>query len=166
MTCRQLYGLGELPGELVLIGSGVTGAEFASAYQALGCQVTLVSSRDHVLPNEDADAAKLVEDVFRRHGMSVLSRSRAVWARQAGAGVEVGLEDGRTVRGSHCLLAVGMVPATAGIGLEHAGVAVDAHGFITVDRVSRTTTPGWRRTRSAWPFSSRVAAKSEEAARR
>jgi NAD(P)H dehydrogenase (quinone) len=142
LTFRQLYELGELPSELVLIGSGVTGAEFASAYQALGCQVTLVSSRDHVLPHEDADAARLVEDVFKRRGMSVLSRSRAVWARRAGAGVEVGLEDGRTVRGSHCLLAVGMVPATTGIGLEDAGVAVDSRGFITVDRVSRTTAPG------------------------
>ena len=142
VTCRELYGLGELPRELIVVGSGVTGAEFASAYQALGCQVTLVSSRDHVLPHEDADAAMLVEEVFRRRGMAVLSRSRAVWARRAGAGVEVGLEDGRIVRGSHCLLAVGMVPATAGIGLEEAGVDIDARRFITVDRVSRTTAPG------------------------
>ena len=142
LTCRQIYDLTELPPELIVVGSGVTGAEFASAFQALGAQVTLVSSREHVLPNEDTDAAVVVEDVFRRRGMSVLSRSRAVSAVRTGDGVEVGLEDGRTVRGSHCLLTVGMIPATDGIGLAEAGVAVDERGFIRVDRVSRTSAPG------------------------
>ncbi len=80
LTSRQIYDLPDLPGELIVVGSGVTGAEFASAYQALGSQVTLVSSREHVLPNEDTDAAMVVEDVFRRRGMKVLSRSRAVGA--------------------------------------------------------------------------------------
>ena len=142
LTCRQLYDLPELPPELVVVGSGVTGAEFASAYQALGSQVTLVSSRDRVLPQEDVDAAVVVEDVFRRRGMTVLSRSRAVSARRAGDGVEVLLKDGRTVRGSHCLLTVGMVPNTGGIGLEETGIAPDDRGFIHVDRVSRTHAPG------------------------
>ena len=142
LTCRQLYDLGELPSELIVVGSGVTGAEFASAYQALGSQVTLVSSRHHVLPNEDTDAAVVVEDVFRRRGMSVLSRSRAASARRTADGVEVSLEDGRTVRGSHCLLTVGVVPSTQGIGLAESGVKVDERGFITVDRVSRTSVPG------------------------
>ena len=142
LTCRQLYDLGELPPELIVVGSGVTGAEFAGAYQALGSQVTLVSSRGHVLPHEDRDAAMVVEEVFRRRGMTVLSRSRAVAAVREGDGVAVTLADGRTVRGSHCLLTVGMVPNTAGIGLAEAGVALDEHGFATVDRVSRTSVPG------------------------
>ncbi|HEX9030587.1 MAG TPA: NAD(P)H-quinone dehydrogenase, partial [Streptosporangiaceae bacterium] len=142
LTCRQLYDLEELPDELIVVGSGVTGAEFASAFCALGSQVTLVSSRQHVLPNEDTDAAVVVEDVFRRRGMSVLGRSRAVSAVRTADGVEVGLEDGRVVRGSHCLLTVGMVPSTGGIGLEDAGVAVDERGYVTVDRVSRTSAPG------------------------
>ena len=142
LTCRQLYDLGELPGELIVVGSGVTGAEFASAYQALGSQVTLVSSRHHVLPNEDTDAAMVVEDVFRRRGMSVLGRSRAASARRTADGVEVSLEDGRSVRGSHCLLTVGVVPSTQGIGLAESGVKADDRGFITVDRVSRTSVPG------------------------
>jgi NAD(P)H dehydrogenase (quinone) len=142
LTCRQLYDLGELPRELIVIGSGVTGAEFAGAYQALGSQVTLVSSRDRVLPQQDADAAAVVEEVFRRRGMTVLGRSRAVSAKPDGHGVTVTLEDGRTVHGSHCLLTVGMVPNTGGLGLEAAGIAVDQGGFITVDRVSRTSKPG------------------------
>ncbi len=142
LTCRQLYDLGELPQELIVVGSGVTGAEFASAYQALGSQVTLVSSRDRVLPQEDADAAMVVEDVFRRRGMTVLGRSRAMSAKPSGDGVTVTLEDGRTVRGSHCLLTVGMVPNTGGLGLEAAGITLDGGEFIPVDRVSRTTAPG------------------------
>ena len=139
LTWEQVYALGELPEHLVVVGSGVTGAEFASAYTALGAQVTLVSSRDRVLPGEDADAATVLEDVFRRRGMTVLSRSRAGQVRRTSSGVEVSLEDGRTVEGSHCLMAVGSIPNTAGIGLEEAGVRLGPGGFIEVDRVSRTS---------------------------
>jgi NAD(P)H dehydrogenase (quinone) len=142
LTSRQIYDIDELPSELIVVGSGVTGAEFASAFQALGSQVTLVSSRDHVLPQEDIEAAMVVQDVFRRRGMTVLGRSRASCARSTSAGVEVGLADGRTVRGSHCLLTVGMMPLTSGIGLEHSKVDLDERGFVTVDRVSRTSAPG------------------------
>src|SRR5215472_5401217 len=142
LTWRQIYDLHELPAELIVVGSGVTGAEFASAYQALGSQVTLVSSRDRVLPHEDKDAAVVIEGVFRRHGMNVLSRSRAQSVHRKGDGVVVTLADGRTITGSHCLLTVGMVPSTSGIGLEKAGVNVDSRGFVEVDRVSRTSAPG------------------------
>jgi NAD(P)H dehydrogenase (quinone) len=142
LTCRQIYDLPELPEELIVVGSGVTGAEFASAYQALGTQVTLVSSRDHVLPHEDKDAAVVIEGVFRRRGMNVLSRSRAQAVHRKGDTVLVTLADGRTLTGSHCLLTVGMVPSTGGIGCERAGVNLDGRGFIEVDRVSRTSTSG------------------------
>jgi NAD(P)H dehydrogenase (quinone) len=142
LTCRQLYDLPELPEELIVVGSGVTGAEFASAYQALGSQVTLVSSREHVLPHEDKDAAVVIEGVFRRRGMTVLGRSRAESVHRKGDTVMVTLADGRTLTGSHCLLTVGMVPSTAGIGCERAGVNLDGRGFIEVDRVSRTSTTG------------------------
>jgi dihydrolipoamide dehydrogenase len=142
LTCRQIYDLPELPAELIVVGSGVTGAEFASAYQALGSQVTLVSSRDRVLPHEDKDAAVVIEGVFRRRGMNVLGRSRAQAVHRKGDSVVVTLSDGRTVTGSHCLLTVGMVPSTAGLGCDQAGVTVDARGFIEVDRVSRTSAPG------------------------
>ena len=65
---RQVYDLTELPSHLVVIGSGVTGAEFASAYLAMGVRVTLVSSRERVMPHEDADAAMAIERVFRERG--------------------------------------------------------------------------------------------------
>ena len=142
LNCRQIYDLPELPKELIVVGSGVTGAEFASAFQGLGSQVTLVSSRDRVLPHEDKDAAMVIESVFRRRGMNVLGKSRAEAVHRKGDGVVVTLADGRQVTGSHCLLTVGMAPATSGIGLAEAGVSLDSRGFIEVDRVSRTAIPG------------------------
>jgi NAD(P)H dehydrogenase (quinone) len=142
LTWRQLYDLTELPRDLIVIGSGVTGAEFAGAYQALGSRVTLVSSRDRVLPHEDEDAASLIEDVFRRRGMTVLGRSRARSVARDHDRVTVTLDDGRTLTGSHCLLTVGMTPRTEGCGIDQAGVRRDADGFIQVDRVSRTSVPG------------------------
>jgi NAD(P)H dehydrogenase (quinone) len=142
LTWRQLYDLTELPRDLIVVGSGVTGAEFASAYQALGSRVTLVSSRDRVLPHEDEDAANHIEEVFRRRGMTVLGRSRARSVRRDQDGVTVTLDDGRALAGSHCLLTVGMIPRTEGCGLDQAGVKLDAGGFIEVDRVSRTSVPG------------------------
>jgi dihydrolipoamide dehydrogenase len=142
LTWEQVWDLDELPQRLVVVGSGVTGAEFAGAYNALGVDVVLVSSRDRVLPTEDADAASVIEDVFTRRGMTVLSRSRAERVERRGDGVVVTLTDGRVVEGSHCLLAVGSVPNTADIGLEKAGVAVDERGFVEVDRVSRTSARG------------------------
>ncbi len=142
LTWKQLYGLEELPERLVVVGSGVTGAEFANAYDALGVDVVLVSSRDRVLPGEDADAAQVLEDVFRRRGMQVLSRSRAQQVKRVGDGVVVTLADGRTVEGSHCLMAVGSIPNTEGIGLEEAGVRLTASGHVEVDKVSRTNVRG------------------------
>ncbi|MBC7762023.1 MAG: FAD-dependent oxidoreductase, partial [Candidatus Saccharibacteria bacterium] len=117
-TWTQLYTLKETPEHLIVVGSGVTGAEFASAFTALGSKVTLNSSRDQVLPGEDADAARVIEDVFKRNGMTVLSKSRADSVVRTADGVIATLSDGRTVGGSHCLMAVGSVPNTAGIGLE------------------------------------------------
>jgi pyruvate/2-oxoglutarate dehydrogenase complex dihydrolipoamide dehydrogenase (E3) component len=142
LTWTQVYGLQALPERLIVVGSGVTGAEFASAYHALGAEVVLVSSRDRVLPGEDADAAQVLEDVFARHGLEVLSRSRAAAVARDGDQVTVRLTDGREVTGSHCLLAVGSIPNTSGIGLEEAGVVLDRGGFIKVDRVSRTSARG------------------------
>ncbi|KQO01884.1 flavoprotein disulfide reductase [Arthrobacter sp. Leaf234] len=137
----QLYNLREIPEHLIVVGSGVTGAEFASAYNGLGSKVTLISSRDRVLPGEDADAAEVLEGVFKDRGMTVLSQSRANAVDRTENGVVVHLADGRTVEGSHCLVAVGAVPRTAGIGLDEAGVAVSESGHIQVDGVSRTTAP-------------------------
>jgi len=142
LTWEQVYDLTEMPTKLIVVGSGVTGAEFASGYLALGIEVVLVSSRDRVLPGEDADAAEVLEEVLRRRGMNVMDKSRMESVTRDGDVVTVTLTDGRSVSGSHCLLALGSIPNTAGIGLESAGVKTDEAGFITVDRVSRTSARG------------------------
>jgi dihydrolipoamide dehydrogenase len=142
LTWRQLYDLQELPEHLVVVGSGVTGAEFCSAYVEMGSKVTLVSSRDRVLPGEDADAAAVLQDVFADRGVQIMSQARADAVRRVGDGVVVTLTDGRTVSGSHALMTVGSVPNTTDLGLEKVGIETDRGGFIPVDRVSRTSVPG------------------------
>jgi NAD(P)H dehydrogenase (quinone) len=139
---RQVYDLPALPEHLVVVGSGVTGAEFASAYLAMGVEVTLISSRERVMPHEDPDAARVIERVFRDRGMTILGRSRAASARPTAGGAVVTLADGREIAGSHVLMAVGSVPNTSGLGLAEYGVEVASGGYVTVDRVSRTNVPG------------------------
>ena len=129
LTWTQLYNMKTLPEHLIVVGSGVTGAEFASAYMNLGAKVTLISSRDQVLPGEDQDAATVLEDVFKRGGMQVLSKSprRHGGAHRRPASSSPCRTAARS-SGSHCLMAVGSIPNTAGIGLEDAGVAAHRIG--------------------------------------
>lgn len=141
LNWKQLYSLPAMPEHLIVVGSGVTGAEFANAYRVLGAEVTLVSSRDQVLPGEDSDAAAVVEREFNRLGMNVMSRSRAESVERKGDGVVVTLADGRTVEGSHCLMAVGSIPNTAGLGLEEIGIALTESGHIRVNKVAATSVP-------------------------
>jgi NAD(P)H dehydrogenase (quinone) len=139
LNARQVYDLGEIPHHLVVVGSGATGAEFAHAFNRLGARVTLVCSRDRVLPGEDPDAAAVIEKVFAERGMEMLKRSRAVAARATADGAEVELTDGRVVAGSHALMTVGQVPNSTDLELEAAGVSVAEGGAIPVDGVSRTS---------------------------
>ncbi|WP_287932924.1 NAD(P)H-quinone dehydrogenase [Arthrobacter sp.] len=141
LNWTQLYDLDELPEELIVVGSGVTGAEFASAFNGLGSKVTLISSREQVLPGEDSDAAAVLEQVFERRGLRVLSRSRAQAVERTADGVIVTLGDGSKVTGTHCLVCVGSIPNTTDIGLEAAGVELTPSGHIKVDGVSRTSAP-------------------------
>lgn len=138
-TWTQLYALKELPEHMIVVGSGVTGAEFASAYCNLGSQVSLISSRNMVLPGNDADAAEVIESVFRRNGIHIYSETRAEKVVNTGNGVEVTLADGRVISGSHALMAVGGIPNTEGLGLEEAGVLLNETGHIIANKVGRTS---------------------------
>ncbi|MDF2977615.1 MAG: flavoprotein disulfide reductase [Actinomycetospora sp.] len=142
LTWRQIYDLDTLPEHLIVVGSGVTGAEFVSAYAELGVPVTLISSRDRVLPHEDPDAAATLEEVFTERGVTIEPRSRADKVVATADGARVTLSDGREVEGSHALMTVGSVPNTADLGAENIGLALRDTGHITVDRVSRTDVPG------------------------
>lgn len=142
LTWTQLYGLDHVPEHLVVVGSGVTGAEFAGAYRTLGAEVTLISSGDRVLAREDPEAAEYVQHEFASRGMHVMGGTRASRVVNTGDGVRVTLNDGAVVEGSHCLMAVGSVPNTDALALDSAGVRLTPHGFIEVDRVSRTNVRG------------------------
>ena len=139
LNWKQLYDLDELPEHMIVVGSGVTGAEFASAYLQLGSKVTLVSSRDKVLPGNDTDAAELIEKVFTTGGMNLLRNARAKSVKNTGQAVQVELADGTTLTGSHCLMAVGAIPNTQGLNLEEAGIVLNETGHVVVNKVARTS---------------------------
>jgi dihydrolipoamide dehydrogenase len=141
LTTRDAYDLPEIPEHVVVVGSGVTGVEFVHIFESLGSQVTLVVSRQQVLPSRDPEVAAVLEEDFLERGVRLLIGARAVEAIRTDDGVEVVCDDGRVVRGSHVLLAIGSVPLTAGIGLETAGVETDRMGFVVVDEFQRTTVP-------------------------
>ncbi|CRK50347.1 NAD(P)H dehydrogenase (quinone) [Rhodococcus sp. RD6.2] len=142
LNWRQLYDLETLPEHLVVVGSGVTGAEFVSAYTEMGVHVTMVSSRDRVLPHEDADAAMVLEEALSERGVTLVKHARADSVVRTADGIRVTLSDGRTVDGSHALMTVGSTPNTSGLGLEKVGIELDRGGYLRVDRVSRTSVSG------------------------
>ncbi|UUO01068.1 NAD(P)H-quinone dehydrogenase [Mycolicibacterium novocastrense] len=142
LNWRQLYDLEDLPEHLVVVGSGVTGAEFVNAYTELGVKVTVVASRDQILPHEDSEAAAVLEDALSDRGVTLVKNARAQSVTRNGSGVLVTMTDGRTVEGSHALMTVGSVPNTSGLGLERVGIELGQGDYLKVDRVSRTGVPG------------------------
>lgn len=130
LNWRQLYDLTELPEHLVIVGSGVTGAEFCNAYTELGVQVTVVASRDQILPHEDLDAAAVLEETFAERGVKLVKNARAQSVTSTADGVVVAMADGRTVEGSHALMTVGSVPNTEGLGLEKVGIELNAGNYL------------------------------------
>ncbi len=139
LSGQQLYELKEVPERLIVVGSGATGAEFAHTFVRFGSDVTLVSSRDLILPTEDPDAAALLENVFERRGMKILRNVRAMTCDSDDREVRLGLSDGSTLTGSHVLFTVGQVPVTNDLGLENPEIECNAWGGIDVDQVGRTS---------------------------
>jgi NAD(P)H dehydrogenase (quinone) len=141
-TSRELFALREVPERLIVVGSGATGAEYAHAFARFGAEVHLVSSRDQILPSEDADAAAVIEEVFERRGMIIHRRQRAMDMERSADGVRVkvvGADKGEDwVEGTHALFCIGQVPSSGRLGLEAVGVELDERGAIPVDGVSRT----------------------------
>ncbi len=140
ITTRQAYALAELPEHMVIIGSGVTGVELTHIFSSLGAEVTLLVSRQQVLPHRDPEVAAALEADFLERGVRLLKGARATSAQREGDEVVVRAEDGRIVRGSHCLLAIGSVPNSEDLGLDAAGVAHE-RGFVGVDEFQRTSQP-------------------------
>ncbi|HEY7565231.1 MAG TPA: FAD-dependent oxidoreductase, partial [Acidimicrobiia bacterium] len=138
LTTRDVYGLAEVPEKMVVIGSGVTGVEFVHIFESLGSEVSLVVSRQQILPHRDPEVAAVLEENFLASGVRLVIGARAVGIDVSAEGVEVRCDDGRVVAGTHALLAIGSVPNTAGLGLEEVGVALDG-GFIQVDEYQRSS---------------------------
>jgi dihydrolipoamide dehydrogenase len=136
LTTRQAYPPPEMPSHLVVIGSGVTGVEFVHMFSSFGAQVSLIVSRQQVLPTKDPEVAAALEDEFLRRGVRLLKGARAVDidATDDGAGVAVRCDDGRVAAGSHALLAIGSIPNSEGLGLDAAGVTVDDGGYVPINQ--------------------------------
>jgi pyruvate/2-oxoglutarate dehydrogenase complex dihydrolipoamide dehydrogenase (E3) component len=141
LTTREAYPPKEFPEHLVVIGSGVTGVEFVHMFSSFGSQVTLIVSRQQVLPQKDPEVAAALEADFLARGVRLLKGARAVGIDRDGDEVAVRCDDGRVVRGTHALLAVGLVPNSDGLNLEAAGVEVDDGGFIPVNHHCQTNVP-------------------------
>jgi dihydrolipoamide dehydrogenase len=138
LTTRQAYPPPELPEHVIVIGSGVTGVEFTHMFDALGSKVSLLVSRQQVLPLKDPEVAAALEDEFMRQGVMLLKGARASRIERTGDTVLVTCEDGRVVEGSHAVLAVGSIPNSEDLGLEEAGIEVDAGGYIPIDHHCRS----------------------------
>ena len=167
LTTRDAYPPPEMPEHLVVIGSGVTGVEFVHMFSSLGCQVTLIVSRQQVLPQKDPEVAAALEDELPAAGRAACSRAPGPTGidRTDDGGVAVRCDDGRVAEGSHALLAIGSIPNSDGLGLDAAGVEVDerrlrARSTTTASPTCRTSTPPatcrgscrcrrWRRCRAA-----------------
>ena len=133
LTTRHCYPPPEIPEHVVIIGSGVTGVEFTHMFDSLGSKVTLLVSRQQVLPIKDPEVAAALEEAFLERGVTLLKGARADGIRRDGDRVVVHCEDGREVEGSHAVLAVGSVPNTEGLGLEEVGVELDERGYVVVN---------------------------------
>ena len=138
LTTRQAYPPPELPEHIIVIGSGVTGVEFTHMFDALGSKVTLLVSRQQVLPLKDPEVAAALEEEFMRQGVTLLKGARASGIERTGDTVRVLCEDGRFVEGSHAVLAVGSIPNSEDLGLDEAGIDVDAGGYIPIDHHCRS----------------------------
>jgi pyruvate/2-oxoglutarate dehydrogenase complex dihydrolipoamide dehydrogenase (E3) component len=141
LTTRDAYPPNELPEHLVVIGSGVTGVEFVHMFSSLGCEVTLIVSRQQVLPQKDPEVAAVLEADFTRRGVRLMKGARAIGVDRTEAGIVVRCDDGRVAVGSHALLAIGSVPNSEGLGLASAGVEVDPAGYVPINQHCQTNLP-------------------------
>jgi len=141
LTTRQAYPPPQIPDHLVVIGSGVTGVEFTHMFSALGSAVSLVISRQQVLPYKDAEVAAALEAEFLSRGVRLLKGARARSIEREGDHVMVSCDDGRVAEGSHALLCIGSAPNSENLDLDAAGVAVDERGYVPGNRHCQTNVP-------------------------
>jgi len=142
LTTRDCYPPKVLPESVTIVGSGVTGVEFVHMFSMFGAAVTLVVSRQQVLPGKDPEVAAVLEAEFMRRGVKLLmgARAEAIERVPDTDRVVVRCDDGRSIESTHAVLAIGSIPNTEGIGLDLAGVEVDG-GYVPIDRQCVTSVP-------------------------
>jgi dihydrolipoamide dehydrogenase len=131
-----------LPESAVILGGGVIGCEFASAWTSLGIEVTVVEAREHLVPTEDEFSSRLLERAFRRRGIAFHLSSAIADISSQPDGVRVRLASGSVVAAEVVLVAVGRMPVTEGLGFTEHGINIDANGFVVIDEFGRTSAPG------------------------
>jgi dihydrolipoamide dehydrogenase len=144
-TYRHAMVPPEMPTKLLVIGSGAIGIEFASFYNDMGAEVTVVEMLDRIVPVEDADVSAFLEKSLKKQGMTIMTAASADRLEVGASGVKAAIKakDGKVVSGefSHVIVAIGIVPNTENIGLEALGVATD-RGHIKADGLCRTNVDG------------------------
>jgi dihydrolipoamide dehydrogenase len=145
-TYRHAMVPPEMPSRLLVIGSGAIGIEFASFYNDLGAEVTVVEMMDRVVPVEDADVSSFLEKALKKQGMTILTSANvgAVEVSDSGVKATIKTKDGKeeTHEFSHVIVAVGIVPNLENIGLEELKIEPDKRYHIKVDDFGRTNVPG------------------------
>ena len=141
ITSEHALNLDHVPGSAIILGGGVIGCEFASAWKSFGTDVTIVEALPHLVPLEDEANSKLLERAFRRRKIGFKTGVRFTGAQATDSGVTVTLEDGSTLSADLLLVAVGRGPNSAGLGYEEAGIAME-RGFVLVDEYCRTNVDG------------------------
>jgi dihydrolipoamide dehydrogenase len=141
LITRQAYPPRVIPEHLIVIGSGVTGVEFVHMFRSFGSEVTLVVSRQQVLPMKDPEVAAALEDDFLKRGIRLVKGARANVVVTDEDGVTVSCDDGRSIDGSHALLAIGSTPSTSGLRLDAAEVHTGAGGYIPVNQQCQSNVP-------------------------
>lgn len=142
---KSIMELDTVPEHLVVLGGGYIGLEFGQMFRRFGSRVTIVQSGNQLLAQEDPDVAEEVEKILREDGIEILLDSRAARVGQAGSEIRLevrGKEHAQTIAGSHLLIATGRVSNSDTLGLNAAGIATDAKGFIKVNGRLETNVEG------------------------
>jgi len=145
LTNSSMMDIDFLPAHLVILGGSYIGLEFGQMYRRFGSEVTIIERAEHLIAREDPDVSGAIRTIVENEGIRVLAPADVLSAEKRAGGVALRVaHSGRTeeVAGSHLLAAIGRVPNTADLGLEKAGVTVDARGYIQVDDELRTNVPG------------------------
>jgi len=140
IASEHALNLDRVPASAIILGGGVIGCEFASAWKSFGVDVTIVEALPHLVPLEDEASSKLLERAFRRRKIDFSVGARFAKAEATADGVKVTLENGKEYEAELLLVAVGRGPVSQGLGYEEAGVAMD-RGFVLVDEYCQTNVP-------------------------